>query len=251
MRVAVVGYGKMGHEVEAVLRERGHEPVVRRPRRRLPRRLPGGHRLHARRRPWSANVAGRPGRGRPLRRGHDRAGTIATAEVRAPGRAGAGRPRPRRELLPRREPLLPRSSATPPTSWPASPTTTRTSSRSTTARRRTRPRARPRSWPSILGGVGRRAPRAPSRTFDGALPDDAFHVAAVRAGGIVGEHTVGFDSGRRRDPASSTAPARAAASPWAPSSPPSGSRPAPASTPSTPSSTTWSARGAAGVSSGS
>ncbi len=27
MRVAVVGYGKMGHEVEAVLRERRHEPV--------------------------------------------------------------------------------------------------------------------------------------------------------------------------------------------------------------------------------
>ena len=31
--------------------------------------------------------------------------------------------------------------------------------------------------------------------FEGAIPDDAFHVAAVRAGGIVGEHTVGFDSG--------------------------------------------------------
>ena len=29
----------------------------------------------------------------------------------------------------------------------------------------------------------------------GALPEEAFHVAAVRAGGIVGEHTVGFDSG--------------------------------------------------------
>jgi 4-hydroxy-tetrahydrodipicolinate reductase len=29
----------------------------------------------------------------------------------------------------------------------------------------------------------------------GALPPDRFHVAAVRAGGIVGDHTVGFDSG--------------------------------------------------------
>ena len=29
----------------------------------------------------------------------------------------------------------------------------------------------------------------------GALPEGAFHVAAVRAGGIVGEHTVGFDAG--------------------------------------------------------
>jgi 4-hydroxy-tetrahydrodipicolinate reductase len=28
MRIAVVGHGRMGHEVEAVARERGHEPVV-------------------------------------------------------------------------------------------------------------------------------------------------------------------------------------------------------------------------------
>lgn len=32
-------------------------------------------------------------------------------------------------------------------------------------------------------------------SLEGALPDDRFHVAAVRAGGIVGDHTVGFDSG--------------------------------------------------------
>jgi 4-hydroxy-tetrahydrodipicolinate reductase len=31
--------------------------------------------------------------------------------------------------------------------------------------------------------------------FEGAIPPEAFHVASVRAGGIVGEHTVGFDSG--------------------------------------------------------
>lgn len=31
--------------------------------------------------------------------------------------------------------------------------------------------------------------------LDGALPAAAFHVSALRAGGIVGEHTVGFDSG--------------------------------------------------------
>jgi len=28
-----------------------------------------------------------------------------------------------------------------------------------------------------------------------SIADDRFHVSAVRAGGIVGEHTVGFDSG--------------------------------------------------------
>jgi 4-hydroxy-tetrahydrodipicolinate reductase len=39
-------------------------------------------------------------------------------------------------------------------------------------------------------------PRAhAATTLDGALADDRFHVAALRAGGIVGEHTVGFDSG--------------------------------------------------------
>jgi 4-hydroxy-tetrahydrodipicolinate reductase len=32
-------------------------------------------------------------------------------------------------------------------------------------------------------------------SLDGALPPDGFHVASVRGGGIVGEHTVGFDSG--------------------------------------------------------
>jgi 4-hydroxy-tetrahydrodipicolinate reductase len=31
--------------------------------------------------------------------------------------------------------------------------------------------------------------------LQGALPKDTFHVSALRAGGIVGEHTVGFDSG--------------------------------------------------------
>ena len=41
------------------------------------------------------------------------------------------------------------------------------------------------------GGLRRRA----VSSLDGALPPDAFHVSAVRAGGIVGEHTVGFDSG--------------------------------------------------------
>jgi 4-hydroxy-tetrahydrodipicolinate reductase len=37
--------------------------------------------------------------------------------------------------------------------------------------------------------------RRPIGEFAGAIPQDAFHVAAVRAGGIIGEHVVGFDSG--------------------------------------------------------
>lgn len=45
----------------------------------------------------------------------------------------------------------------------------------------------------VASGAGRRK-RAAAR-LDGPLPDDAFHVASLRAGGIVGDHTVGFDSG--------------------------------------------------------
>ena len=41
------------------------------------------------------------------------------------------------------------------------------------------------------GGPRRRSVEA----FEGAIPQDAFHVAAVRGGGIIGEHVVGFDSG--------------------------------------------------------
>jgi 4-hydroxy-tetrahydrodipicolinate reductase len=37
--------------------------------------------------------------------------------------------------------------------------------------------------------------RTPIDQFEGLLPADAFHVGAIRAGGIVGEHVVGFDSG--------------------------------------------------------
>ena len=41
------------------------------------------------------------------------------------------------------------------------------------------------------GGARRKA----TTSLSGALKDDEFLVTAVRAGGIVGEHTVGFDSG--------------------------------------------------------
>ena len=37
--------------------------------------------------------------------------------------------------------------------------------------------------------------KRPLDRLEGTLPQDAFHVSAVRAGGIVGDHTVGFDSG--------------------------------------------------------
>jgi 4-hydroxy-tetrahydrodipicolinate reductase len=39
------------------------------------------------------------------------------------------------------------------------------------------------------------ARRSPVDQLDGLLPPDSFGVTSVRAGGIVGEHVVGFDSG--------------------------------------------------------
>jgi 4-hydroxy-tetrahydrodipicolinate reductase len=43
----------------------------------------------------------------------------------------------------------------------------------------------------VSEATGRRA----LESLSGPLPEGSFHVAAVRAGGIVGDHTVGFDSG--------------------------------------------------------
>ena len=45
----------------------------------------------------------------------------------------------------------------------------------------------------VEGSAGPR--RTAVDRLEGALPAEAFHVAAVRAGGIVGDHVVGFDSG--------------------------------------------------------
>ena len=56
----------------------------------------------------------------------------------------------------------------------------------------------PSGTAKVLAGIISSAagPRPkPTSTLEGALAEDSFHVAAVRAGGIVGEHTVGFDSG--------------------------------------------------------
>jgi 4-hydroxy-tetrahydrodipicolinate reductase len=46
----------------------------------------------------------------------------------------------------------------------------------------------------IVSSAGGKRPK-PVSDLEGALADDSFHISAVRAGGIVGDHTVGFDSG--------------------------------------------------------
>ena len=51
-----------------------------------------------------------------------------------------------------------------------------------------------RALAEVLAQAGLKRAK-PEMELQGALADDRFHVSAVRAGGIVGDHTVGFDSG--------------------------------------------------------
>jgi 4-hydroxy-tetrahydrodipicolinate reductase len=60
--------------------------------------------------------------------------------------------------------------------------------------KRDSPSGTARALASILESQVGSRPRATTE-LTGGLAEDAFHVAAVRAGGIVGDHTVGFDSG--------------------------------------------------------
>src|SRR5438093_10884812 len=60
--------------------------------------------------------------------------------------------------------------------------------------KRDAPSGTAKSLASILESAGGRRSKA-ALALEGPLPEDRFHVSAVRAGGIVGEHTVGFDSG--------------------------------------------------------
>jgi 4-hydroxy-tetrahydrodipicolinate reductase len=61
-------------------------------------------------------------------------------------------------------------------------------------RKRDAPSGTARTLAAIVASSGGRR-RSPATTLEGALPEPAFHVAALRAGGIVGDHTVGFDAG--------------------------------------------------------
>jgi len=59
-------------------------------------------------------------------------------------------------------------------------------------RKRDAPSGTARELAAIVQAATR---RQPVTQLDGALPAGSFQVASLRAGGIVGDHTVGFDSG--------------------------------------------------------
>ena len=191
MRVAVVGHGKMGHEVDSVLRERGHEPALTARGQPFPAgcvvgidftrpdAVPGN--VLAAMRAGARYVVGTTGWSDRL----DEVQRIVTQAqgglVHAPNfSVGVNLfykvVRDAASLLarfPDYDPYI-------------------------VERHHRQKKDAPSGTAKVLAGIlssaaGKRP--KPTSTLDGALPDDTFHVAAVRAGGIVGDHTVGFDSG--------------------------------------------------------
>lgn len=191
MKVAVVGYGKMGREVAAVLRDRNHEPVISLRGTDFPTGCPVGidftqpdavlgnaqTALQAGAR-YVIGTTGWDAQMDALRRLVDEAqgGVVHAANfslgvnlfykvVRDAARLFAQFPDYDPYVLERHH-----------------------------RQKKDAPSGTAKALARILESAG--GPRAHAATsLQGALPDDRFHVAAVRAGGIVGEHTVGFDSG--------------------------------------------------------
>jgi 4-hydroxy-tetrahydrodipicolinate reductase len=191
LKVAVVGHGKMGREVEAVLRERGHEPAVSGRGAAFPagcavgidftqadavlantrRALEAGARYVIGTTGWTDRLS-------DIRElVEERQGGVVHAANFSVGvnlfyrivrEAAALMAR-----FPDYDPYV-------------------------LERHHRQKKDAPSGTAKVLAGLVQEAGgprRRPESALSGALADDAFHVAALRAGGIVGEHTVGFDSG--------------------------------------------------------
>ena len=189
MKVAVVGMGKMGREVEAVLRERGHEPVPVARGSAFPAGCAVGidftraeavvDNLRAALAAGARYVVGTTG-------WQDR-----LPEVRAlVDQAGGGLVHAANfsvgvNLFYR----IVRDAAVLMARFPDyDPYVVEKHHR----QKKDAPSGTARALTTILeGATGRKA----ETQLAGPLPDKAIHVTAVRAGGIVGEHTVGFDAG--------------------------------------------------------
>jgi 4-hydroxy-tetrahydrodipicolinate reductase len=191
MRIAVVGYGRMGHEVESVLRERGHEPVP------VPRggAFPTGCAAGIDFTEADAVV----GNVRAALGAHMKyvVGTTGWAAQHEDVRilvteAGSGLVHAANfslgvNLFYR----VVRQAATLMSKFPDYDPYV-------SERHHRLKKDAPSGTAKVLAGIleGSGGPRAKAASsLDGALPSDSFHVSALRAGGIVGEHTVGFDSG--------------------------------------------------------
>ena len=191
MKVALVGHGKMGREVEAVLKERGHEAVVAEKDGPFPAGCAVGidftrpdavpHNVDKAMRAGARYVVGTTG-------WNDRLDDVR----RVVTKAGGGLVHAPNfsvgvnlfyKIVREASALLARFPDYDPY---------------VLERHHRQKKDAPSGTAKVLAGIvssgGGRRPK-PTSSLDGALPDDTFHVAALRAGGIVGEHTVGFDSG--------------------------------------------------------
>lgn len=191
MRVALVGYGRMGREVEDALRERGHEPVIA-ARGAFPAACPVGvdftraeavaDNLRAALAAGARYVIGTTGWHEQLEGLRAAVAAAGSGLVYASNFSlgvnvfyrlvdDAAR---RLSALPEYDPYV-------------------------LERHHRRKRDAPSGTAHVLAGIvaaaGGARTRGEAHLAGGALPGDAFHVASVRAGGIVGDHVVGWDSG--------------------------------------------------------
>jgi 4-hydroxy-tetrahydrodipicolinate reductase len=191
MRVAVVGTGKMGREVEAVLRERGHDALPVHRGDSFPRDCPVGIDF-TRAEAVEANVAAAMAAGARYVVGttgwQDRLDAVsALVEERRGGLVWAANFSLGVNLFYR----IVREAAALLARFPEyDPYILERHHR----QKKDAPSGTAKALADVLAGAGLRRSR-PQTELQGALPDDRFHVSAVRAGGIVGDHTVGFDSG--------------------------------------------------------
>jgi 4-hydroxy-tetrahydrodipicolinate reductase len=191
VKIAVIGHGKMGHEVEAALRERGHEAVIA-PRSAsfptgcavgidftraedVPANVAAALKAGAR---YIVGTTGWADRLEEVRRVVEQSGggLVHAANFSVGVNLFYRIVRDAAALLakfPEYDPYV-------------------------LERHHRQKKDAPSGTAKVLAGIvssaGGQRPK-PASTLEGALPDDSFHVVAVRAGGIVGEHTVAFDSG--------------------------------------------------------
>jgi 4-hydroxy-tetrahydrodipicolinate reductase len=191
MRVALVGTGKMGREVEAVLRERGHDALPVHRGDGFPRDCPVGIDF-TRAEAVEANVAAALAAGARYVVGttgwHDRLDALrGLVEQKGGGLVWAANFSLGVNLFYR---IVGDAAALLARFPEYDPYVLERHHR----QKKDAPSGTARALADVLAGAGLRRAR-PEMELRGALAEDRFHVSAVRAGGIVGDHTVGFDAG--------------------------------------------------------
>jgi 4-hydroxy-tetrahydrodipicolinate reductase len=191
VKVAVVGHGKMGRQVEAVLGERGHQPVITTRGSAYPAGCAVGIDFTAAE-AVAANVAAALGAGSRYVVGttgwSERADEVRRlVESLGGGLVHAANFSLGVNLFYR----IVRQATALLAPFPAyDPYVLERHHRG----KKDAPSGTARFLAAILEEAGGPRRRAVTE-LDGPLPSEGFHVASLRAGGIVGEHTVGFDSG--------------------------------------------------------